>query len=53
MKHPLCLIGTHDFRPHSIEGDGGTYLQCCRCGKVDDSVDTKGSGMPWSFGIGG
>lgn len=53
MKHPLCLVGTHDFRQHQIEGGSGTYLECRRCGKVDDSFDPKGKGVIWSFGIGG
>lgn len=53
MKNLFCLIGTHDFRRHHIEGDGGTYLECRRCGKVDNSFDPKGNSVIWTFGIGG
>jgi hypothetical protein len=53
VKNLFCLIGTHDFRRHHIEGDGGTYLECRRCGKVDNSFDPKGNGVIWTFGIGG
>ncbi len=42
MEDLRCLIGNHDFRPHNIEGGGGTNLECRRRGKVDDSFDPQG-----------
>lgn len=53
MKRLFCLIGSHDFRPHQIEGGSGTYLECRHCGKVDDHFEPKGSGGPiWVSGFG-
>jgi hypothetical protein len=53
MKRLLCLLGAHDMRTHHIEDDGGTYLECRRCGKVDDSFDPKGGGVITTVGWGG
>jgi hypothetical protein len=47
MKHLLCLVGSHDFRPHHIDGASGTYLECRRCGKVDESSVPKGDAAVW------
>jgi hypothetical protein len=53
MKRLLCLIGTHDFRQHEIEGGHGTYLECRHCGKVDDRFEPRGNaGAIWGYGIG-
>lgn len=53
MKRVWCLIAGHDFRSHQIEDDSGTYRECRRCGKVDDSFDPRGKGVITTFGWGG
>jgi hypothetical protein len=44
MKRLLCLLGSHNYAQHHIEGGSGTYMECRPCGKVDDSFDPKGKG---------
>lgn len=53
MKRLMCLAGFHDMRAHQIEGEGGTYLECRRCGKVDDSFEPRGKGVITTFSWGG
>ena len=51
MKDLRCLLGFHSFIAHHIEGDHGTYQECRRCKKVDDSFDPKGKGVITTFGF--
>ena len=53
MKRLLCLLGSHDMRTHQIEDGSGTYLECRRCGRVDDSFEPRGNGVITTFGWGG
>ena len=45
MKDPRCLLGFHRYAQHHIEGGSGTYKECRRCGKADDSFEPKGNGV--------
>lgn len=45
MKDLRCLIGMHHYSQHHIENGSGTYLECSRCGRADDSFDPKGNGV--------
>jgi hypothetical protein len=45
MKDPRCLLGFHRYAQHQIDDGSGTYMECRRCGKVDDSFDPKGNGV--------
>lgn len=45
MKDPRCLLGLHRYAQHQIEAGSGTYLECSRCGKVEDGFEPKGNGV--------
>jgi hypothetical protein len=45
MKDLRCLIGIHHYYQHHIENGSGTYMECSRRGKADDSFDPKGNGV--------
>ncbi len=47
MKDVRCLLGSHSYVQVQMDDSGGTYLQCRRCGHVEDSASD-----PTSFGKG-
>jgi hypothetical protein len=45
MRDLRCLFGIHNYAQHHIEDGSGTYMECRRCGKSDDSFEPKGNGV--------
>ena len=45
MKDLRCLVGIHNYYQHHIDNGSGTYMECRRCGKADDSFEPKGNGV--------